>query len=89
MKFRFKVQRYQTEAVTALVDCFDGQPLETSLSYRIDPRRVATGQQARLEMDSGLRNSGLCLPAEAILKNIQAVLVRQNLPVSDALKRPR
>ena len=47
MKFRFKVQSYQTEAVKAVVDCFDGQPLQTGLGYRIDPGRVATGQQAR------------------------------------------
>ena len=87
MKFRFKVQGYQTEAVKAVVDCFDGQPLQTGLGYRIDPGRVATGQQARLEMDSGFRNNALLLPAEAILKNIQAVQVRQNLPVSDSLKQ--
>ena len=89
MKFRFKVQGYQTEAVKAVVDCFDGQPLQTGLGYRIDPGRVAAGQQARLEMDSGFRNSDLLLPAEAILKNIQAVQVRQNLPVSDSLKQTK
>lgn len=89
MKFRFKVQSYQTEAVKAVVDCFDGQPLQTSLGYRIDPGRVAAGQQARLEMDSGFRNGDLLLPAEAILKNIQTVQVRQNLPVSDALKQTK
>ena len=89
MKFRFKIQSYQTEAVKAVVDCFDGQPLQTGLGYRIDPGRVATGQQARLEMDSGFKNSDLLLPAEAILKNIQAVQVRQNLPVSESLKQTK
>jgi len=89
MKFRFKVQSYQTEAVKAVVDCFDGQPLQTGLGYRIDPGRVATGQQARLEMDSGFKNSDLLLPAEAILKNLQAVQVRQNLPVSESLKQTK
>lgn len=72
MKFRFKVQSYQTEAVKAVVDCFDSQPLQTALGYRIDPGRVARGEQARLEMDSGFKNSDLLLPPEAILKNIQA-----------------
>jgi type III restriction enzyme len=89
MKFRFKIQTYQTEAVKAVVDCFDGQPLQTGLGYRIDPGRVATGQQARLEMDSGFKNSDLLLPAEAILKNLQAVQVRQNLPVSESLKQTK
>jgi len=46
-------------------------------------------QQARLEMDSGFRNSDLLLPAEAILTHIQAVQVRQNLPVSDSLKQTK
>jgi type III restriction enzyme len=89
MKFRFKVQGYQTEAVKAVVDCFDGQPLQTGLGYRIDPGRVAAGQQARLEMDSGFKNSDLLLPPEAILKNIQALQVRQNLPVSESLKQTK
>ena len=89
MKFRFKVQSFQTEAVKAVVDCFYDQPPQTGLGYRIDPGRVAAGQQARLEMDAGFRNSDLLLPAEAILKNIQSVQVRQNLPVSDSLKQTK
>lgn len=72
MKFRFKIKSYQTEAVKAVVECFDGHPLQTGLGYRIDPGRVATGQQARLEMDAGFKNPDLLLPPEVILKNIQA-----------------
>ena len=40
-------------------------------------------------MDSGFKNSDLLLPAEAILKNLQAVQVRQNLPVSESLKQTK
>ena len=86
MKFRFKVQAFQTEAVEAVADCFEGQPLDSGLRYRIDPGLTKTGQTARLEMDEGFRNADLALPLPAVLKNIQAVQVRQNLPVSDALK---
>ena len=33
MRLRFKVQRYQTEAVDAVADCFDGQPLHRMTGY--------------------------------------------------------
>ena len=87
MKFRFKVQAFQTEAVTAVADCFEGQPLGSGPRYRIDPGLTKAGQTARLEMDEGSRNADLALPLPAVLKNIQAIQVRQNLPVSEALKR--
>ena len=87
MKFRFKVQPFQTEAVEAVADCFQGQPLDSGLRYRIDPGTVKQGQTARLEMDEGFRNADIALPLTAVLKNIQAVQLRQNLPVSDAIKQ--
>jgi type III restriction enzyme len=87
MKFRFKVQAFQTEAVEAVADCFEGQPLESGQRYRIDPGLTQKGQTARLEMDEGFRNADIALPLPAVLKNIQAVQLRQNLPVSDALNR--
>ena len=87
MKFRFKVQPFQTEAVEAVADCFQGQPLDSGLRYRIDPGTVKPGQTARLEMDEGFRNAEIALPLPAVLKNIQAVQLRQNLPVSDAIKQ--
>jgi type III restriction enzyme len=87
MKFRFKVQPFQTEAVEAVADCLLGQPLDTGLRYRIDPGTVQQGQTPRLEMDEGFRNPDIALPLPAVLKNLQAVQVRQNLPVSDAVKQ--
>ena len=92
MKFRFKVQGYQTEAVQAVVDCFKGQPPQSGLRYRIDPGMVKAGQTPRLEMDEGFRNADLVLPdvrrgRSSVLKNIQSVQAHQNLPVSTELKR--
>jgi type III restriction enzyme len=86
MKFRFKVQAFQTEALAAVVDCFEGQPLDAGSRYRIDPGLTQKGQTARLEMDEGFRNADFALPLPAVLKNIQAVQVGQNLAVSDGLK---
>jgi type III restriction enzyme len=87
MKFRFKVQGYQSDAVQAVVDCFQGQPPQSGLRYRIDPGIVQTGQTMPLEMDEGFRNANLALPPDAVLKNIQSVQLRQNLPISKELKR--
>ena len=84
MKFRFKVQAFQTEAVEAVADCFEGQPLDGGQRYRIDPGLTQKGQTARLEMDEGFRNADIALPLPAVLKNIQAV---QRPPKSARLRR--
>ena len=36
MKFKFKIQQYQTDAVDAVVRVFDGQPYQDHVSYRRD-----------------------------------------------------
>lgn len=36
MKFNFKIQDYQTDAVKSVVDCFEGQGYSSGLSYRRD-----------------------------------------------------
>ena len=80
MKLRFKVQPYQTNAVNDVVDCFVGQPMISSLAYRIDPGRNG---QANL-FDEGFKNADLALTEVQILKNIQDIQRRQNLPVSQS-----
>ena len=37
MKLRFKQQRFQIDAVDAVVDCFEGQPLDRCLRLPLDP----------------------------------------------------
>lgn len=81
MKLKFKVQPYQTEAVAAVVDCFDGQPKVDTLTYRIDP---GNKKQASA-FEDGFRNADLLLDDATILTNIQKVQRRQNLPPSSAL----
>ena len=43
MKLKFKVQPYQTAAVEAVADCFQGQPMAdpAAMRYRVDPGRAA------------------------------------------------
>ena len=44
MKFRFKIQQYQTDAVNSVVRVFDGQPKVEGLSYRRDIGNVPSIQ---------------------------------------------
>ncbi len=88
MKIKFKKQAFQTAAVEAVADCFAGQPLGGSLSYRVDPGRDEQSQQRKLQaMDEmeGFKNADIALPRPKLLENIQAVQRHQNLPVSEAL----
>lgn len=81
MKLKFKVQAYQTAAVEAVVDCFAGQPRSDGIAYRIDPGR---SKQIRSD-EEGFKNEDLQIPKSEVLKNIQEVQRRQNLPMSDKL----
>lgn len=88
MKLQFKVQPYQTDAVDAVVACFAGQPKDLGVSYRLDPGRSNSTQQAlelRRAPDSGLRNAGLALSSIQLLENIQATQRSRNLSISPKL----
>ena len=94
MKLRFKVQRYQTEAVDSVVDCFAGQPKHDGISYQIDPGRRTVSAQTALRiseerLDSGLRNAEIALSETQLLANIQAVQRTRGLPLSTGLVRSR
>jgi type III restriction enzyme len=82
MRFQFKVQPYQSDAVNAVVDCFEGQPKSNPLRYRLDPGR----QSGTLELEEGFRNEDIKLTDAALLENIQKVQTRQNLTRSRSLK---
>lgn len=86
MKLKFKTQAYQTLAVQAVVDCFNGQPLASidAMSYRVDPGKAKTGMST-LFSETGLKNADLTLSETNLLANINAVQRAQNLPLSDAL----
>lgn len=88
MKFKFKVQPYQTVAVESVVDCFAGQPNAGGISYRIDPGLSVDkhGQSGWNMVDQdGFKNADLAITESQLLQNIHGVQSRQNLPVSEAL----
>lgn len=82
MKFQFKVQGYQTEAVDAVVECFAGQPFVDGVKYRVDPGRNAV--PALIE-DAGLRNAQIVLSQPQLLDNVHNVQKVRGLPISKAL----
>ncbi|MEY8195527.1 MAG: DEAD/DEAH box helicase family protein [Cycloclasticus sp.] len=95
MKIKFKSQSYQTAAVEAVVDCFKGQPKTNPLNYRLDKGVISYAkngsqqgnQQENLAIDSdeGFRNADIKLDKADLLRNIQQIQSRQNLPVSQSL----
>ena len=80
MKFQFKIQQYQTDAVENTVSVFAGQPSHDPAAYRRDVGRE------RLELDEmGYRNAEIELDARQLLENIRKVQRESNIPLSDKL----
>lgn len=87
MKFKFKIQQYQTDAVENTVAVFRGQPSHTLSNYRID---LGTYKQQRItyeEEETGYANHRLELDAQAILKNIRSVQNLYDIAPSETLAK--
>ena len=81
MKFNFKVQDYQSNAVNNVIECFTGQPLISDQTYFMEPGSTTLASV----FEEGFRNSPLKLTTSQILKNIQDVQRLQGLHVSTSL----
>ena len=89
MKFKFKVQDYQTEAAESIVKVFNGQPKHGLFKYRRDlgKRKAQTTiieQDAEFEM--GFGNAEVELSKEQLLKNIRAVQTANKIKNSSAIE---
>ena len=87
MKFKFKIQQYQTDAVENTVAVFRGQPSHTLSNYRID---LGTYKQQRItyeEEETGYANHRLELDAQTILKNIRSVQNLYDIAPSETLAK--
>ena len=69
MKFKFKIQQYQTDAVENTVGVFAGQPCYDNTRYRRDLGK-RKGQTNIFDDDAGFRNHDIELTDEELLKNI-------------------
>lgn len=92
LKFKFKVQPYQTDAVESVVDCFAGQMNTSGLRYRTDPgvnKKLQAQGQTLPGIDieqTGFKNADISLSESQILKNIRDVQRKQKLFLSDKLE---
>lgn len=88
MKFKFKIQQYQSDAVGNTVAVFAGQPSHRISEYRRDLGTSRLGTHTQDELDfSGYRNHRVELDKATLLKNINAVQNLHDITPSTALSK--
>ena len=87
MKFKFKIQQYQTDAVEQTVNVFAGQPSKSNTQYRRDLGK-RKGQITFEEEYVGWRNNDVELQGHQLLDNIQQQQAIGNIPKSTKLSLP-
>ena len=94
MKFKFKIQQYQTEAVKAIADVFEGQPYREHAKYTMDMGVVEQRAQMSLfengmladeDYDVGFANPRIELSASQLLANIRNIQSLANIRESQTL----
>ncbi len=98
MKFNFKIQQYQTDAVDAVVKVFNGQGYHDKIKYVRDLGKIkSNGTQMTLNLnndeagycdpsdDIGYKNELIELSDEQLLKNIQTIQKQNNIKTSASL----
>lgn len=83
MKFKFKIQEFQTNAVESTVNVFKGQPKVEGLSYIRD----LGISQAEMDIDygDGFKNESIFLNDEQLLINIRDIQSHNNIKLSSHL----
>lgn len=95
MKFQFKIQQYQTDAVNSVISVFGGQPFQERIRYirdvgvqrqrQIIQTSLFDEPQGAEEFAIGFENARLELNAEQLLLNIRNQQGRNNIKQSDRL----
>lgn len=85
MKFKFKIQQYQTDAVENTVAVFRGQPSHTLSAYRRDLGTYKEKRFAYKEEEIGYGNHRLELDRQTILQNIRSVQNLYDITPSETL----
>ena len=89
MKFKFKIQQYQTDAVEQTVEVFNGQPSKSPMRFTRDLGIRKKTSQTQLfeekEDDTGYRNHDVELSSKQLLENINAMQSRTDIPTSPKL----
>ena len=87
MKFKFKIQGYQTDAVENTTAVFAGQPNRDPGKYRRDLGKIKDGTVREMLDDDGYRNADVELSAKQLLDNLHAVQTTAGVPLSKSLSR--
>ncbi|XKM13846.1 DEAD/DEAH box helicase family protein [Orbaceae bacterium ac157xtp] len=97
MKFNFKIQQYQTDAVTSVVEVFNGQKKQDRLSYIRDIGKLSP-EQYQIELDkqmqeddinasfeTGFKNALITLSDDQLLTNIHKIQSKNNIKQSNKI----
>ncbi len=85
MKFKFKIQQYQTDAVENTVAVFRGQPSHTLSAYRRDLGTYKEKRFAYKEEEIGYGNHRLELDRQTTLRNIRSIQNLYDITPSETL----
>ena len=86
MEFKFKVQKYQTDAVDNIVKVFEGQEHIDSFKYRFDKGRIVQRTLVDSDIDA-YGNAPILLPEKDLLKNINEIQKRDGIIISKSLDK--
>ena len=93
MKFSFKIQQYQTDAVDSVTSVFEGQPNFTPAKYNRDLGQIEIDKSVFPEWqfpdDVGFKNEGIVLSDFQLLDNIQKIQAKNNIVQSGELVRDK
>lgn len=88
MKFKFKIQQYQTDAVENTTAIFTGQPNRDPAKYRRDLGKHPKGMSLQFYGDDdGYRNADVELSSKQLLENLHAVQTSAGVPLSKSLSK--
>ncbi len=100
MKFKFKTQQYQTDAVNAIANVFRGQPYHERTEYTLDKGVISMLQPQQMTLfetannrtyyadyldDVGFANAKLEIGPDKLLSNIQEIQQLSNIKESQKL----
>lgn len=84
MKFQFKIQEYQTEAVESVIKVFRGQPMQSDCQYRRDVGQWSQRTIDELE-ETGYCNADVVLTKPQLLNNIREIQIDNQITPSSSL----
>ena len=93
MKFTFKIQQYQTDAVDSIAKVFEGQPHFVPAKYRRDVGNIEPDKnyfpEWQEDQAEGFKNENIALSDSQLLDNIRKVQTQNNIKLSSELVKDK